>query len=67
MCGTQLTSRIYKRVGPRRLMIAGMSGTVLTIGAMALAGRSDACMVFQEPVNVYWHLHRAAIALLAVE
>jgi predicted MFS family arabinose efflux permease len=42
MCGTQLTSRIYKRVGPRRLMIAGMSGTVLTIGAMALAGRSDA-------------------------
>ncbi len=42
MCGTQLTSRIYKRVGPRRLMITGMSGTVLTIGAMALAGRSDA-------------------------
>ncbi|HEY5395308.1 MAG TPA: MDR family MFS transporter [Trebonia sp.] len=42
MCGTQLTSRIYKRVGPRRLMIAGMSGTVLSIGAMALAGRSDA-------------------------
>ena len=27
MCGTQLTSRIYKRVGPRRLMITGMSGT----------------------------------------
>jgi EmrB/QacA subfamily drug resistance transporter len=42
MAGTQLTSRIYKRVGPRRLMIAGMSGTVVTIGAMALAGPSDA-------------------------
>jgi EmrB/QacA subfamily drug resistance transporter len=42
MCGTQLASRIYKRVGPRRLMIAGMSGTVVTIGAMALAGPSDA-------------------------
>jgi predicted MFS family arabinose efflux permease len=42
MCGTQLASRIYKRVGPRRLMIAGMTGTVVTIGAMALAGRSDA-------------------------
>src|SRR5580692_6831666 len=42
MCGTQLTSRIYKRVGPRRLMIAWMSGTVVMIGAMALAGPSDA-------------------------
>ena len=29
---TQLTSRIYKRVGPRRLMIAGMSGTVAVNG-----------------------------------
>jgi EmrB/QacA subfamily drug resistance transporter len=42
MTGTQITSRLYKRVGPRRLMIAGMSGTVLTIGLMALAGPSDA-------------------------
>jgi EmrB/QacA subfamily drug resistance transporter len=42
MIGVQLTSRLYKRVGPRRLMIAGMCGTVATIGLMALAGPSDA-------------------------
>lgn len=42
MCGVQVTSRLYKRVGPRRLMIAGMTGTVLTVGAMALAGPGDA-------------------------
>ena len=42
MIGVQLTSRLYKRVGPRRLMTAGMCGTVTTIGLMALAGPSDA-------------------------
>jgi EmrB/QacA subfamily drug resistance transporter len=42
MIGVQLTSRLYKRVGPRRLMTAGMCGTVATIGLMALAGPSDA-------------------------
>jgi len=42
MCGVQLTARLYKKVGPRRLMIAGMAGTVVTIGAMAFAGPSDA-------------------------
>jgi predicted MFS family arabinose efflux permease len=42
MTGVQLTSRIYKQVGPRRLMTAGMCGTVTTIGLMALAGPSDA-------------------------
>jgi EmrB/QacA subfamily drug resistance transporter len=42
MGGVQLTTRLYKRVGPRRLMIAGMLGTVTTIGLMALAGPSDA-------------------------
>jgi EmrB/QacA subfamily drug resistance transporter len=42
MTGVQLTTRLYKRVGPRRLMAAGMSGTVTTIGLMALAGPSDA-------------------------
>ena len=31
MTGTQVTSRIYKRVGPRRLMIAGMSSSAATI------------------------------------
>ena len=42
MTGVQLTTRLYKRVGPRRLMAAGMTGTVTTIGLMALAGPSDA-------------------------
>ena len=42
MIGVQVTTRLYKRVGPRRLMIAGMCGTVATIGLMALAGPSDA-------------------------
>jgi len=42
MIGVQVTSRLYKRVGPRRLMTAGMCGTVATIGSMSLAGPSDA-------------------------
>ena len=42
MAGVQLTTRLYKRAGPRRLMAAGMSGAVTTIGLMALAGPSDA-------------------------
>jgi EmrB/QacA subfamily drug resistance transporter len=42
MLGVQVTTRLYKRVGPRRLMIAGMCGTVTTIGLMSLAGPSDA-------------------------
>lgn len=42
MTGVQLTTRLYKRVGPRRLMAAGMSGTVTTIGLMAPCwGRSS--------------------------
>ena len=45
MTGVQLTTRLYKRVGPRRLMAAGMGGTVITIGLMALAGPSDAFWV----------------------
>jgi EmrB/QacA subfamily drug resistance transporter len=42
MTGIQLTTRLYDRVGPRRLMMAGMAGTVVTIGGMALAGPSSA-------------------------
>jgi EmrB/QacA subfamily drug resistance transporter len=42
MLGVQVTTRLYKRVGPRRLMTAGMCGTVLTIGTMSLAGQGDA-------------------------
>jgi EmrB/QacA subfamily drug resistance transporter len=40
MTGIQITTRLYKRVGPRRLMMAGMAGTVVTIGGMAFAGPS---------------------------
>ena len=42
MIGIQVTTRLYKRVGPRRLMIAGMCGTVAAIGGMAFAGPGDA-------------------------
>jgi EmrB/QacA subfamily drug resistance transporter len=42
MTGIQVTTRVYRRVGPRRLMIAGMCGTVATIGGMAFAGSGDA-------------------------
>ena len=42
MIGVQVTSRLYKRVGPRRLMMLGMSVTVCTIGAMAFAGPATA-------------------------
>ncbi|MGH3279204.1 MAG: MFS transporter, partial [Trebonia sp.] len=42
MAGVQLTTRLYKRVGPRRLMVAGMCGTIAAIGLMALAGPSNA-------------------------
>jgi EmrB/QacA subfamily drug resistance transporter len=42
MCGVQVTARLYKRVGPRRLMIAGMAGTIVTIGGMAFAGPANA-------------------------
>jgi EmrB/QacA subfamily drug resistance transporter len=38
MTGVQITSRLYKKVGPRRLMMAGMTGTFVTIGSMAFAG-----------------------------
>ena len=42
MAGVQVTTRLYKRVGPRRLMVAGMCGTVVTIGGMAFAGPGNA-------------------------
>jgi predicted MFS family arabinose efflux permease len=42
MIGVQVTSRLYKRVGPRRLMVAGMCGTVAAIGGMAFAGPGNA-------------------------
>jgi EmrB/QacA subfamily drug resistance transporter len=42
MTGVQVTSRLYKRVGPRRLIVAGMCGTVATIGSMSAAGAGNA-------------------------
>jgi EmrB/QacA subfamily drug resistance transporter len=42
MTGVQVTTRLYKQTGPRRLMIAGMCGTVVTIGGMAFAGPGNA-------------------------
>jgi len=52
MTGVQLTSRLYKRVGPRRLMIAGMCGTVGTIGGMAFAGPANAAWLI--PVLMFF-------------
>jgi EmrB/QacA subfamily drug resistance transporter len=51
MTGIQVTSRVYKKVGPRRLMMAGITATVVTIGAMALAGPSTAPWLI--PVLMY--------------
>jgi EmrB/QacA subfamily drug resistance transporter len=42
MAGIQITTRLYQKTGPRRLMIAGMIGTVCTVGGMAFAGPSTA-------------------------
>jgi EmrB/QacA subfamily drug resistance transporter len=52
MLGVQVTSRLYKRVGPRRLMIAGMCGTVVTIGGMAFAGPGSAAWLI--PVLMFF-------------
>jgi EmrB/QacA subfamily drug resistance transporter len=40
--GIQVTARIYKRIGPRRLMLAGNCGAAAVIGSMALAGPATA-------------------------
>ena len=42
MTGIQVTARIYQRVGPRRLMVAGNCGAALVVGSMALAGPGTA-------------------------
>ena len=52
MAGVQVTTRLYKRIGPRRLMVAGMCGTVVTIGAMAFAGPGDAAWLI--PVLMFF-------------
>jgi EmrB/QacA subfamily drug resistance transporter len=52
MTGVQVTTRLYKRVGPRRLMIAGMCGTVVTIGGMAFAGPGNAAWLI--PVLMFF-------------
>jgi EmrB/QacA subfamily drug resistance transporter len=52
MLGVQVTTRLYKRVGPRRLMMAGMAGTVVTIGGMAFAGPGNAAWLI--PVLMFF-------------
>jgi EmrB/QacA subfamily drug resistance transporter len=52
MTGVQVTTRLYKRLGPRRLMMTGMTGTVLTISGMAFAGPADAGWLI--PVLMYF-------------
>jgi len=52
MTGIQVTTRLYKRVGPRRLMIAGMCGTVVAIGGVGFAGPSDAAWLI--PVLMFF-------------
>ncbi len=42
MTGVQVTTRLYKRLGPRRLMITGMTGTVATVSGMACAAPANA-------------------------
>ena len=42
MTGIQVTARLYKRIGPRRLMLAGNCGATVAIGSMALAGPDTA-------------------------
>jgi EmrB/QacA subfamily drug resistance transporter len=51
MTGIQVTTRLYKRTGPRRLMVAGMCGTVASIGGMAFAGPGEAAWLI--PVLMY--------------
>jgi EmrB/QacA subfamily drug resistance transporter len=65
MAGVQLTTRLYKRVGPRRLMAAGMSGTVTTIGLMALAGPSDAFWMI--PLLMYFTGFSFGIAMIPAQ
>jgi EmrB/QacA subfamily drug resistance transporter len=38
MAGAQVATRIYGRVGPRRMMAAGLVGVAVSIGLMALVG-----------------------------
>ncbi|HEY7262622.1 MAG TPA: MDR family MFS transporter [Trebonia sp.] len=52
MAGVQVTTRLYKRVGPRRLMITGMCGTVVAIGGMAFAGPDNAAWLI--PVLMFF-------------
>jgi EmrB/QacA subfamily drug resistance transporter len=52
MTGVQITTRLYKRLGPRRLMMAGMTGTVLTIGGMGFAGPANAAWLI--PVLMFF-------------
>jgi EmrB/QacA subfamily drug resistance transporter len=52
MTGIQVSTRVYKRVGPRRLIVAGVTGAVCTIGGMAFAGPGSARWLI--PVLMYF-------------
>jgi EmrB/QacA subfamily drug resistance transporter len=52
MIGIQVTTRLYNRVGPRRLMMAGVTGTFCAIGGMGLAGPSSAPLLI--PVLMFF-------------
>jgi EmrB/QacA subfamily drug resistance transporter len=52
MTGIQVTTRLYKRLGPRRLMMTGMTGTVATISGMAFAGPANAAWLI--PVLMFF-------------
>jgi EmrB/QacA subfamily drug resistance transporter len=42
MAGIQISSRLYRRTGPRRLMVAGLLGAAVPIALMGTLGRADA-------------------------
>jgi EmrB/QacA subfamily drug resistance transporter len=52
MTGVQVTTRLYKRFGPRRLMMTGMTGTALSVSGMAFAGPADAAWLI--PVLMFF-------------
>ena len=42
MAGIQISSRLYRRTGPRRLMVAGLLGAAVPVALMSTLGPADA-------------------------
>jgi EmrB/QacA subfamily drug resistance transporter len=42
MAGIQISSRLYRRTGPRRLMMAGLAGAAVPVALMSTLGLTDA-------------------------